>query len=328
MFRFLQRFGRDAQARWRAPGWTTRVRRRNHQLNCEALESRQLLSVYYIVNASSGKVLTDPAFSASYGTPIAQYQLYGTVNQQWTLGPAERTGYETIFNASSDLALTGSVAATSNGTGITQSQVSEGPSQRWQIDKLGDGNVEIVNPYSHLMLNDPGSSTSNGTQIIQTTYVGLQDQWTLLAAGSAVSPNSYDYIVNEAFAQLLDVASPTNGPTSAAYLSPVTVSAADQTVMWTLVPLADGYTVIVNSASGQVLAQGGTIYNYPSATDLPLNGALNEQWGFSGQGTYISIVNASSGLVLAAPEYPISVFMLPWNGAQYEQWGLDPIRQT
>jgi hypothetical protein len=29
----------------------TRVRRRNYQLNCEALESRQVLSGYYIVNA-------------------------------------------------------------------------------------------------------------------------------------------------------------------------------------------------------------------------------------------------------------------------------------
>ena len=45
----------------------SRVRRRNYQLNCESLESRQLLSGYYIVNASSGKVLDDPNFSTSNG---------------------------------------------------------------------------------------------------------------------------------------------------------------------------------------------------------------------------------------------------------------------
>ena len=63
----------------------TRVLRRNHQLNCEALESRQLLSGYYIVNAYSGKVLDDPNFSTSDGTPIIQYQLNGGLNQQWKL---------------------------------------------------------------------------------------------------------------------------------------------------------------------------------------------------------------------------------------------------
>jgi hypothetical protein len=60
----------------------TRVRRRNHRLNCEALESRQLLSGYYIVNAASGKVLDDPGFSTSNGTPIDQWQLNGGANQQ------------------------------------------------------------------------------------------------------------------------------------------------------------------------------------------------------------------------------------------------------
>ena len=43
-----------------APGRSTRVRRRNHQLNCEALEGRQMLSGYYIVNEASGKVLDNP----------------------------------------------------------------------------------------------------------------------------------------------------------------------------------------------------------------------------------------------------------------------------
>ena len=90
MFRFMQRFGRDSQARWRGTGPMTRVRRRNHRLNCEALESRQLLSGYYIVNASSGKVLDDPGGSTSNGTLIDQWQLNGGANQQWDFVPAGR----------------------------------------------------------------------------------------------------------------------------------------------------------------------------------------------------------------------------------------------
>ncbi len=50
MFRFV-----------RQSGPMTRSRRRNHQLTCEALETRQLLSGFYIANAASGLVLTDPA---------------------------------------------------------------------------------------------------------------------------------------------------------------------------------------------------------------------------------------------------------------------------
>ena len=43
MFGFMQRFSRDSQASWRGTGPMTRVRRRNHQPNCEALEGWQLL---------------------------------------------------------------------------------------------------------------------------------------------------------------------------------------------------------------------------------------------------------------------------------------------
>ncbi len=75
MFRFMQRLGRDSQARRRGTGPLTHVRRRNHQLNCEALESRQMLSGYYIVNAASGKVLEDPGGSTSNGQLIDQWQL-------------------------------------------------------------------------------------------------------------------------------------------------------------------------------------------------------------------------------------------------------------
>src|SRR5271166_3556250 len=85
MFRFMKRFGRDRQARWRGTGFLTRVRRRNHQLNCEALDSRQLLSAYYIASVYSGKVVDDPGGYNSPGQFIDQYQLTGTANQQWNV---------------------------------------------------------------------------------------------------------------------------------------------------------------------------------------------------------------------------------------------------
>ncbi len=99
MFRFMQRFGRDLQARRRGTGPMTRVRRRNHPLNCEALEGRQMLSGYYIVNEASGKVLDDPGGSTSNGAVIDQWQLNGGANQQWNFVKLPNGNYE-VFNES------------------------------------------------------------------------------------------------------------------------------------------------------------------------------------------------------------------------------------
>ena len=93
MFRFMQRFGRDSQARGRGTGPLNRVRRRNHQLNCEALESRQLLSGYYIVNVDSGKVLDDPGGSTSNFDRHRSVAAQRRGNQRWDLVPVGNGNY-------------------------------------------------------------------------------------------------------------------------------------------------------------------------------------------------------------------------------------------
>ena len=96
----MQRFGRDSQAKGRGTGPINPCGRRNHQLNCEALEGRQRLSGYYIVSEYSGKVLDDPGGSTSQNTFIDQWQLTGTANQQWNF-TYEGNGYYAITNAKS-----------------------------------------------------------------------------------------------------------------------------------------------------------------------------------------------------------------------------------
>ena len=163
MFRFMQRFGRDSHARWRGTGPLTRVRRRNHPLNCEALEGRQMLSGYYFVNEYSGKVLDDPGFSKSNGALVDQWQLNGGTNQQWDLVPLA-DGNDLIVNASSGKVLDDPAFSTSNGTKIDQYQLNGGTNQQWRIVGLPNGNDEVIyNAHSHKMLDRPGnSSTSNG----------------------------------------------------------------------------------------------------------------------------------------------------------------------
>ena len=194
MFRFMQRFGRDSQARRRGTGPMTRVRRRNHRLDCEALESRQLLSGYYIVNAASGKVLDDPNFSSSNGTPIDQWQLNGGTNQQWKLVP--HNGNYWIVNAYSNTVIGDPGFSNSNGTGIIQWQLNGGQNEQWQVDNLENGRYAIVNAYSNLALNDKGYSRSDGTSIIQWQWNGgMNEQWDLFVPNTTAttSPNWSGY---------------------------------------------------------------------------------------------------------------------------------------
>ena len=110
MFRFAQKSGP-----------LTRPRRRNHQLTCEALESRQMLSAYYIVNESSGKVLDDPNFSTSNGTKVIQYQLNGGANQLWNIEQV-KSGYDVVVNSYSGEVLADPNNSGSNGTKIVQQE--------------------------------------------------------------------------------------------------------------------------------------------------------------------------------------------------------------
>ena len=84
-----------------------------------------MLSGYYIVNAASGKVLDDPAFSTSNGAVIQQYQLNGGANQQWDLVPLNDGNYE-VVNAYSGKVLDDPAFSTSNGTLIQQYQLNGG----------------------------------------------------------------------------------------------------------------------------------------------------------------------------------------------------------
>ena len=325
MFWFMQRFGRDSQARSRGTGPMTRVRRRNHRLNCEALESRQLLSGYYIVNAASGKVLDDPGFSTNNGTPIDQWQLNGGTNQQWNIVSLP-DGNDDIVNAYSNLLLDDPESSLKSGTQIIQYQNNGGgTNQEWGLVALADGNYEIVNTYSRMVLDDPNSSNSNGTSIDQwPSNGGLNQQWVLLAAGNA--PAVTEYVVNAYSGMALDDpnSSTSNGTTIDQW--PINYGTNQQ---WTLVPLADGYDEIVNQASGLVLddphastSEGTFMHQYQ------LDGGKNQQWELLPQGNgNDAIINASSGYLVLddttlSRAEGTSIDEWPWNRGMNQQWVL------
>jgi Ricin-type beta-trefoil lectin domain-like len=261
MFRFMQRFGRDRQARGRGTGQLNRVRRRNHPLNCEALEGRQLLSAYYIVNEASGKVLDDPGSSTDTGADIDQWGLNGGTNQLWNILPVGN-GNDEIVNVCSNKALT--VIYSSSGPPIIQDQWYGVLSQQWTVTlgaATGNGNyvnVGFKNAYSGMWLDDPMASQSNGTHMIQWPLdYGANQQWTLVAAEdpSDAITGQY-YFVNASSGQGLG-----------------------GTQLWDLVQLADGAVLIVNDSSGEVLDDPD--FSTTPGTHIQLyqpNGGLNQQW--------------------------------------------------
>jgi hypothetical protein len=278
MFRFMQRFGRYRQARWRGTRPLTRGQRRNHRLNCKALEGRQLLSGYYISNESSSKVLDDPDFSRSNGAVIQQYQLNGGTNQQWNLVGLP-DGNQKIVNAQSGMVLANYDHSTSNGTPIVQRPWLGSLNEQWQIFPQGNGKVEIRNAYSGKVLDNPAGSERNGTQMIQWQWHGgANQQWTLLAAGDGPA---LPYLIQNA----------------------ATGDLAGYGVPHDFVPLADGHSLIVNMNSGEVLDDPDfSRANGTPIQEFQLNGGQNQEWIISTQGDgNVVLTNASSGLVLDEP---------------------------
>jgi hypothetical protein len=336
MFRFMLRSGRDSQAGWRGVGGPfvrpatpersrpmSRGRRRSQRLNCEALEDRQMLSGFYIINMESGKALDNTGSSTSNGNLIQQWQPTGELNQVWNVVSLP-DGYDEIINAGSGKALDDTGSSTSDGTLIQQWQYWGGLNQQWKIITLAGGNDEIVNAYSGLSLDDTGFSTSNGTNVQQWQYWGgINQQWRLVAAGSAATVT--DYVVDASSGKMLN---DPNGSTSNGTLMQQWQLTGGVTEQWTFISLADGNDLIVNADSGQVLDDtGSSTSDGTKIQQWQATGGLNQQWWIvtSADGND-KIVNAYSGLLLddtnASTSNGNPIQQWQANGGISEQWNL------
>jgi hypothetical protein len=282
-----------------------------------------LLSGYYIVNAYSGKVLDDPAFSTSNGTPIQQYQLNGLVNQRWDFVPLAG-GNDLIVNKYSGKVLDDPAFSTANGAVIQQSQRNGLANQQWKLVALADGNYEVRNTYSGKVLDDPVASNSNGALIQQWQPSGyLNQQWMLLAASD--DPVVTYYVANAYSGKVLDdpAFSSSNGTQIQQYQLNGLVNQR-----WDFVPLADGHDLIVNASSGKVLddpafstSDGALIQQWQP------NGYLNQQWDLAApaDGKW-ELVNAYSGKALDDPAFSTAngaiIQQYQLNGLANQQWTL------
>ena len=166
-----------------------------------------------MVNAYSGEVLDDPAFSTSNGTLIQQYQLNGGLNQQWQIvraGERQRRGVQRVQRQGArrpqpppsppppppppppPLPPPPPPSRPATGPFIQQYQLSGGLNQQWQIVALANSNDEVFNAYSGKVLDDPSASTSSGTLIQQYQLNGgLNQQWTISPFANPVASTAY-----------------------------------------------------------------------------------------------------------------------------------------
>jgi hypothetical protein len=131
---------------------------------------------------------------------------------------------------------------------------------------ISNGTYTIVGQNSGMALDDPGSSTANGTKMEQWTVNGGSNQkWQLTNEG-----NNVVELVNVASAKALDV--PNNSTTAGTDIDQWSLSGGNNQ-RWTVVSKGSGYYELVNVNSGMALDVTGA-----SKTA----GALIDQWNVSG----------------------------------------------
>ncbi len=157
-------------------------------------------TVDLIVNVSSGKVLDDPSFGTNPGTGVIQYQEQpgNRENQDWTLHQLSDGNFQ-IQNEYNNLYLDDPHSETGNGVDIDQWPLngSGTPNQEWTLIAASTNQAvtyTVKNASSNQVLDDPNSSASNNTKIVQWQPNGGANQsWTFIPLA-----DGNDLIVNQA----------------------------------------------------------------------------------------------------------------------------------
>lgn len=136
-------------------------------------------AIYQIQNEASGKVLNNQG-STTNGSPVSQWTSGSSVNLQWKF-IATSGGYYQINSVMSGKDAVVQSASTAAGAKIIQWSFGSSGDDQWLPQSNSDGSFTFVNLHSGLVLGDPGSSGSNGTQMDQEASNGGSNQkWMLL----------------------------------------------------------------------------------------------------------------------------------------------------
>lgn len=259
-----------------------------------------------IQNTSSGLVLTDSG--TSFSSSVAQEPYYASATQAW-LVTQSANGY-VLQNVGTGRVL--DAPSTTPGNMVALDQQNGSSSQLWTVSpsaSLPDGYYTLTNAASSLLMADPASSLSVGTQIISWPSNSYRDQsWHFVSQG-----NGYYSITNLASGVLI-------GDTNGARLVQDATSIDDAHLWYLTASSAEGYS-ITNKATGRTIdATSGAGQGTGIAVAYP-NGALSQDWLFAPaitwvvpSGTYNLLTGATDGLALADPASSAA------PGTQIIQW--------
>ncbi|ATL48732.1 hypothetical protein COR50_17045 [Chitinophaga caeni] len=137
---------------------------------------------YKIKNAYSGKYLGIENSGTANLAKIAQYTNSSSANLEWKFEPAN--GVYTIINRNSNKAIDIANSDQTAGAEIIQYTITSGLNQQWDLVPTGNGNYLIQsNMSSHYIIDNPASSTADGTRMIIYPLNGstgtTNQQWVL-----------------------------------------------------------------------------------------------------------------------------------------------------
>jgi len=133
-------------------------------------------------NEASGLVLNNQG-STSEGTAITQWRQESSSNLEWSFTSSGcQHGFYQMVSAKSSLDAVVAGASITSGAGIVQWAFGTSGNDQWQAVKNSDGSYTFINFNSGLALEDPGSSTSDSTQMQQGVPNGGSNQcWNLVS---------------------------------------------------------------------------------------------------------------------------------------------------
>ncbi|WP_337966413.1 RICIN domain-containing protein [uncultured Flavobacterium sp.] len=139
---------------------------------------------YKIKNVASGLYLAIASNSTANSAFLVESTSATGNGQKWKFN-AQGTAY-VIVNANSNKALDISGGTQTLGGNIIQYTISNGANQQWNLISAGSGKYVIQSNLSnHYVLDNPGSSTTSGTKIVQYSINGAtgspNQQWILEA---------------------------------------------------------------------------------------------------------------------------------------------------
>jgi hypothetical protein len=139
---------------------------------------------YKIKNVYSGLYLAIEGTSTANSAYIVQSTSSTSYAQQWQL--SSQAGATVLVNRNSNKAIDVSGSIQTSGVNLIQYTVTNGTNQQWNLLSIGSGKYNIQSNLSnHYIIDDPASSTADGTRLILYALSGTtgspNQQWTLEA---------------------------------------------------------------------------------------------------------------------------------------------------